>query len=93
MPPLAKMITTLTNQKMYASSLYRILRGCTRKSHTKGFWIKELPSVEELNNFVQRFELLFVCSMDLDSWIVDEDSVAQEKINNYGGESPQCSEV
>jgi hypothetical protein len=89
-PPLIKLVSKLTNIKHASSSFYRILRNESRKPYSKGFRIKKLLSVQELNQFLDQFELLFVCSMDLDKWEVDPDSVQEDK---DGSPSPERTEI
>jgi hypothetical protein len=89
-PPLIKLVSKLTNIKHASSSFYRILRNESRKPYSKGFRIKKLLSVEELNEFLEEFELLIVCSMDLDKWEVDPDSVQEDK---DGSPSPERTEI
>ena len=89
-PPLVKLVTKLTGLTVYSSSYYRILRKESRKPCSKGFYIKQLPSVEELNQFLEGFELLIVCSMDLHKWELDPDSVQEDK---DGGPSAQGAKI
>jgi hypothetical protein len=89
-PPLVKVVARLTNLKFSPSAFYRILRGEARKPCSKGFHIKKCSSVDELNQFLEGFELLIVCSMDLDKWELDPDSVQEGKDGSAG---PQRTEV
>ena len=58
----------------------------TKKPSSKGFHIKKLFSVDELNQFLEQFELLIVCSMDLHKWEVVQES-------KDGSSSPQGTEI
>jgi hypothetical protein len=73
------MIRELSGINLYHSSFYRILRGETRSHKTRGFEIKKLHSVDELNELLARFELLFCCSQDLFLWHVDEMSLPSKE--------------
>ena len=75
MPALMKMITLLTRCKPHASSFYRILRAEQKTQCANGLQVCELQSVHELNKFLERFDTMFVCSMDLFGWEVDPDSI------------------
>jgi hypothetical protein len=77
-PPLTKMIFQVSGKRVYSSSFYRILRKVSQKGHTKGFHIEKLASVQELNEVLSKFDMLFVCSMDFEKWVVDETSVQKE---------------
>jgi hypothetical protein len=59
---------------IHVSSLYRILRNESRTKVTQGFEVKKLETVEEVNEEISRFELLFVCSQDFEKWMLDENS-------------------
>ena len=89
-PPLIKLLAKLTGLTVHSSSYYRILRKESRKPCSKGFYIKQLLSVEELNQFLDQFELLIVCSMDLHKWELDPDSVQEDK---DGGPSAQGTKI
>ena len=89
-PPLIKLVTKLTHLKLSSSSFYRILRSEAKKPSSKGFHIKRLPSVQELNEFLQGFELLIICSMDLDKWEIEPDTIQEER---NGSSSPQRTEI
>jgi hypothetical protein len=90
LPPLIKLVTKLTNVKLATSSFYRILRAQTRKPYSKGFCIKNLPSFEELNQFLEQFERLIVYSMDFDKWELDPVSFQE---NKDGSPSPQGTKI
>lgn len=89
MPPLIAMIRQISGIKLHTSTFYRIVRGEARHAPRSGFKFKHFPrsSVEEINAFLQDFELLIVCSQNLDLWILDP----QEDKN--GSASPQRTEI
>jgi hypothetical protein len=75
-PPLVRMARYICClDKIHVSSLYRIIRQECRKNITQGFKVKKMESVQEVNEEISRFELLYVCSQDFDRWILDENSV------------------
>jgi hypothetical protein len=75
-PPLVRMTRNLCRKdNIRVSSLYRILTKESRKDSTQGFKVKKLETVEEVNEEISRFELLFVCSQDFEKWVLDESSV------------------
>jgi hypothetical protein len=82
LPPLISVVSKLTNLKIHVSSFYRILRLEARKQISKGIRVKQLSSLQELNEFLEGFELLIVCTQDLHKWVVDPDSVQEEKDGN-----------
>jgi hypothetical protein len=77
-PPLVAMVRKVCALSLHSSSLYRILRGLAKKPSTHNFKIVNVTSVEELNEQVARFELLFCCSQDMHRWVVDEASLPQD---------------
>jgi hypothetical protein len=78
--------------KLHASTSYRLSRGLSKKAPRNGFGFKYFPtrSVEEINDFLAQFELFIVCSQNLDLWVLDPDSVQEDK---DGSASPQRTEV
>ena len=88
LPPLLRMVAKLTNMKLTVSSFYRVLRDMTKKPSSKGFHIKKLFSVDELNQFLEQFELFIVCSMDFYKWELDS---FQE--NKDGSPSAQGTQI
>ena len=87
LPPLLKLVTKLTNVKLVSSGFYRILRAETAKPYSKGFYIRNLPSIEELNRFLEQFELFIVCSMDFYKWEI------AVKENKDGSPSAQGTKI
>jgi hypothetical protein len=79
-PPLVRMTRYLCcKDNIHVSSLYRIIRNESRTKVTQGFEVKKLETVEEVNEEISRFELLFVCSQDFEKWILDENSINDQK--------------
>lgn len=74
-PPIVKMIWEVCKLRLFCSSFYRVLRGQTKKPITRNFEILKVETVEELNEHLSRFEMLFCCSQDLNLWVVDETSL------------------
>jgi hypothetical protein len=79
LPPVVKMLEAATGTKIQTSGFYRILRQETKGSKTKGYYIKAIQSVDSLNEFLQSFDVFFVCSRNLYMWVVDESSVQKNK--------------
>jgi hypothetical protein len=68
------MIQQVSGVKLYFSSFYRVLKNLTKKHMTRNFEIRRVETVEQLNEQLSRFEIMFCCSQDLDQWVVDETS-------------------
>ena len=78
-PQEAKMLETVTGTKIQTSGFYRILRQETKRNITKGYRIEAFRATKSLNEFLQSFDVFFVCSKDLELWVVDESSVQKNK--------------